>query len=742
MHDSSKPPQAALAANQDSPGLTMADFLRVARKHLILVTASWTAVFLTCLFWTLGQQKTYRAEAMLRLDPDPPKPLGQRVELVAGNSSSYWSRREFYETEYRIIKSLRVGAAVVRARGLNADPGFLKGTGRTAPVSVEDAAKIFAQRLTVEPVKDSSLVIVRYEDTDPARSQLVLNTLWKVYLDQNLENTTTVSSSALEWLNGQLDHLKIDLEKSEVALNDFRQKNNVLSISLEDRHNIISTQLEQISRDLQTAENKRDELAARNAELQKVDATDPRAAGASDLLASAVLNTLRQGYDEQRVQLKELLVTYDTKHPKVTAAQDKLDETALAIKKEVENIKAAAAGDLRKIERQLGSLRAREQEVQKQAHELQAFEVPYNQLSRTKTYNEKIYGLVLERARETSLTRMMNFNNIRVIDEAVVPVVPFRPNVPVNLAVGAILGLVLGVALAAVRELSDRSIKTPEDIEQGLGVTCLGLVPEIEKKGRFYGRKAPVDAPVANLGGRDLIVANRPDGPVAEAMRAIRTNLAFMSPDRPYRALLVTSALPEEGKTTVAVSIATVLAQSGLRVLLVDTDLRRPRLHRTFKLSNDFGVTMAVSGQTSLEESIRHSDIPGLDVLTSGPIPPNPAEILHSERFAELSREILRKYDRVVFDSPPLLPVTDGTILSRIVDGVVLISRGFRTPRAAVRQAIRQILDVKGHLIGVVVNAVDLSRADYRGHYYYRREGYYATRPEDFAPASADQPEA
>lgn len=711
--------------------------LRLALKHAVLLIACWAAVFATGLFWTLGQTKTYRAEATLRLDPDPPRPLGTKVEMVGSGNSSYWNRREFYETELRTMRSRRVATAVVRALGLQGDADFLavKPVDRPKfkPWTVDDAANVLLARVSVEWVKDSSLAVLRYEDTDPKRCTRVLNALVRTYLAQNLEGASVLSSNALEWLNGQLEHLRTDLEKSEQALTDFRQKNNVLSLSLEDRHNLIAGELEQISKEMTSLEIKRIALAARNAEVSKLQPTDALDVGASEFLASSVLSSLRQIYAQQLRDYHELLATLDENHPKVLAAKAKLDSISKSVTAEVNNIKRAVAGDLKAVERQIGDVKKREQEVQTKAHELQGFETPYNQLVRTKTNNEKIYGLVLERARETDLTRVMNFNNIRVLDDAIDPQHPFRPNVPLSLAVSAALGLIVGLALVFVREISDRSLKTPGDVEETVGLPCIGLIPEIERNRRDTSRRRK-DGTLAVPPHRDLIVASDPDGGVAEAARAIRTNLMFMSPDRPKRRILVTSAAPEEGKTTFACSLAIVLAQSGLKVLLVDTDLRRPRLHRTFGVPNDTGVTMGFSGAATISECVQETAIENLSILPSGPIPPNPAEILHSERFRNFIEELHKQYDRIVFDSPPILPVTDAGILSQSVDGVVVVTRGFRTQKTALRQAVRQLLDIRAPVAGVVLNAIDLSRSDYREyHYYYRRDGYYTSRTDDEA---------
>jgi capsular exopolysaccharide synthesis family protein len=289
----------------------------------------------------------------------------------------------------------------------------------------------------------------------------------------------------------------------------------------------------------------------------------------------------------------------------------------------------------------------------------------------------------------------------------------------------------MGFALAWLREQLDASIKTPNDIEHKLGVTFLGLLPELDegdKRRRSRRRRRPEPVTEA-IGVPELIVHSRPSSGLAEAARTIRTNLMFMNPDRPCKTLLVSSAAPSEGKTTVACSIAIALAQGGQRVCIVDCDLRRPRLHRIFDRAGDEGVTSVLVGDAGIEDVAKPTMVTNLWSIPTGPLPPNPADVLQSERFREFIRELSNRFDRVVIDSPPLVAVTDSAIISRLVDGTVFVVRAFKTGKYLAAQGLRALRDVEAPIVGAVLNAVDLDHHEYSYYYYYyyKRDGYRST---------------
>jgi polysaccharide biosynthesis transport protein len=301
-----------------------------------------------------------------------------------------------------------------------------------------------------------------------------------------------------------------------------------------------------------------------------------------------------------------------------------------------------------------------------------------------------------------------------------------------------VAGLLLGLALAFLVSRLDRTVKSAE-MAEALGLTILGILPTISGDGPVPGGRAARNRQKNVPIDRDLVVQTHPMSSVAECCRTIRTNLTFMSPDEPLRTFVVTSAGPREGKTTVATSLAITMAQSGQRVLLIDTDLRRPRLHRTFNAPSRLGVTSVLVGHESLSECVQETSVPGLSLLPCGPIPPNPAELLHTARFRDLMKDALQQFDRVIFDSPPLGAVTDAAIIAPQVDGAILVIKAKGTARDAARSAIRQLRDVSARIIGGILNDVDLSENRYGyGSYYYYHRRYYGQ--DDVDPGPQDDP--
>lgn len=754
MHSPSSNTSTPLAGRDDLEShLSPLQVWHAIRKRRVLATSIATAVLLAVTFFTLGEKKIYEASATIQIDPKPPQPLGNDVQQVVDmGTGNFWSNKEYYQTQFAIISSHRIAIAVVEQLHLQSDAAFLANAppGANVPpneVDVVEAADTLAARLTVSPVKDSRLVNVAVEDADKERAQKILSTLVDTYVQQNMDYSISSTSSAVDWLKGQLDSLRKNLESSEMALHEYKQDNNILSVSYDDQNNILRSEVQKLSDALTDVKAQQAAASARKTELAKISADDPDQLPATELLKDEVLASLRMDFVSAKRDRDGLVSGgKGPGHPEVLAADARVETTKKALLGEVANIKGAINNDLDALGKQAGGLSKLLEAARKQALGLNLLEIQYDRLARNKDNNEKLYGLVQERTKESQLAQMMRVNNIRVIDRPLLPRKPVKPRVPLNLALGAFGGLLLGIGAAVGREFLDRTIKSPDDIERDVGLVFLGLIPQMQEgasrssgyRGYRPRRKTPTTDQVSSVGPVELLVHSRPASGIAESARAVRTNLLFMAPDRPFSMLAVTSAAPSEGKTTVACSIAIAMAQTGQEVLIIDCDLRRPRLHRIFGKSNDTGVTTALLDLGSFDATVSATDVPHLHVLPSGPLPPNPADLLHSEAFSNLLAAARNRFSRIIIDTPPVVPVTDAAVLSTKVDGTVLVVRSAQTTKDLARQAARSLRDVGVNLVGVVLNAVDLSaRSAYYDHHYY---GYY--RQEGYAsrPSSSDSP--
>jgi polysaccharide biosynthesis transport protein len=696
-------------------------FLKALGKHWTIVVAMVLLGAGIALLVTKMSKPVYEASALLEMDPNPNVPIGDKANTLDMGAGSFWDVREYYESQYRIITSNRLLSSVARDLGL----------GQSGQASDEDLAAILRAKVKVEPVKNSRLFNINVDDTDPKQAARIANAIASAFIDQNLQNAIGASSDAVVWLTGQLDTVKKDLERDENALHQFKQDNDVPSTSINEASNMLRLEMQVYDEALTHARTQEAELLARAAELDKIDPSDPEQLPATTLLSSPYLQQLRGQYQDAKKNRDALLATgKGENHPMVQEANSRVTETRTALIAEVKNIQEAMQRDLGVIRKQVQGESALFEEARKRAVDLNMKEIEYHRLDRSFTENEKLYELLLGKSKEADLARMLRVNNIRLVDAATEPRVAKRPMPLVNLAIGILAGLVFGCLFPWLQEQLDSTIKTAEEFEETLGITLLGLLPDVGIAEDVHRRKKKTrrQPPSATI---ELFVHEQPLSGIAEAARTLRTNLMFMSPDRPCRKLLVTSAAPTEGKTTVACSIAIALAQSGQRVCVVDADLRRPRLHRIFDRVGDAGLTNYLIGDATIDDIARPTAIKNLWSVPSGPVPPNPGDILQSERLRKFLDELGARFDRVIVDSPPLVAVTDAAIISKDVDGTLFVIRSFKTTKHLSTQGLRALRDVGANVAGGVLNAVDFRRRayyDYYQYYYrYKRDGYGQT---------------
>jgi len=734
---SDTPPPAA-PTPPPGDGIGVGEALRALLKYRWLALAVALTVPVLTLFWSLRQPNMYAATCTVEYDPNPPQPLGRDVEDVASPVLNFWASQEFYETQNRIIASQTVAEKAVRTLGLHQDADFLRipkdDRRGFRGVTVEEAAKQLRARITVEQLRDTRLVQIRVEDPSADQAAVLANAVADAYIEKTMQDRLGSTTSALEWLSSQLDGLQHQLESSELALHAFKTENNVLSVSLEDRQNIVANEIQRFSESLTATQTRRIELAARLRQLQEANRDDPMDVHATMVSADTTIAALRERYRQLASEREALATRYGSAHPQIEAVDTQIEALRAQTRREIDGLIQSAEADLREVQRVETGLRGVLGEANTAGLELNLREIEYERLNRARENHAKLYGILLARTTETDLTRALRVSYVRIVDRAMPPEVPVSPRIKLNVTVGILAGLLLGLAAAIFASRLDRSVRTVEDAES-VGLTILGVLPRIDATGGtqpYAGRGRPRKhvANPALTTHKDLVVHTHPKSAVAECCRTIRTNLAFMSTESPKQTMVVTSASPREGKTTVATSLAIALAQSGRKTLLVDTDLRRPRVHRIFGVGSQKGVTSILLGQSRLEEAVLPTDVPGLSVLPCGPIPPNPSELLHTTGFRDLLKTVAQTFDSVILDSPPLAAVTDAAIIAPQVDGVILVIQSRKTTRDALRSSLRQVADVHATLLGGVLNDVDLSARRYGygryqyHYYYYHREGY------------------
>ena len=647
---------------------------------------------------TLREPRVYTATVSLIIELQAPKVLGDQVQDVAESSASFWQTKEFFETQFRILKSHAVAERVVRKLDLDRDAKFLDGA--------SDAVAVLRSRLRVEPVRDSRVVNIIVDDGDPKKAALLANTVADEFIQYNLADKLSTSHSASEWLHDQMDELSGKLATSENALFKFKRENDILTASLEDSQSMVAKRLSALSDAVTRVREQRAELKARVDQVREL-----RKGGSLSSLPQVVASPLIQAERTRAQQLSEELAEaqtrYGPEHPRIQALEEKRKAALGLIAREEESIARAAEVEDRVVAETEGNLAALLAGAKREAFEMNRKEVDYSRLKREEENNAKVVDLVLHRLKDVDLASLLRTNNVRLLDLAEIPGNPSSPNLRFALLLGLLLGLAAGAGAAALLEQLDNTVKGQEDLERASRAAFLGIIPAVRDND-------------------DLFIHKQPKSPVAECLRGVRTNLLFLGTERPLQKLLVTSSGPQEGKTTAVIDLGITFAQSGQRTLIVDTDMRKPRLHRAFGLSSDVGLTSLLLDEKRLGEALRATQVPDLTVLPCGPIPPNPAELLHTERFRKLVVELSRRYDRILFDSPPVAAVTDAMILAGEVDGVILLVKASHTSKDAVVRARRALTDVQARIVGAVLNAVDL-KAQGAGYYYadYAQYSHY-----------------
>lgn len=711
-------------SDKDDNDIDLRVYLRALVRYRWVILLAAIVVGGVVTMWTLRQPKVYEAVTTIEYDPNPARPLGGDVADLADPIGSFWTTQEYFNTQNRILRGRHIAELVVQRLNLQRDTDG----------DVTRAAISLQRRIEIVGVRDTRLVEIRVRDTNARRAQRIANTLFAVYEERTVEDRRSRADMALEKLLSRRERLRVDLEASETSLHQFKRDHDILSVSMEDQQNGVAAQYRAFSEALTSARTRRIELSARADRLRAAEGVDPLQASTTVLETNPAITSLRQQLRTKLAEQSSMSTRYGANHPLMRATTEEIEALEEQLRQEILLVVAAAVADLREARHVEAGLAAALRQAHEAGLELNLREIEYQRVNRERANMAELYSLVLTRTTQTEIARDEQITSVRQEEAAIEPTEAVSPNVPLNIAGGLLGGLLLGLGLAVGLAFVDRRLKSPADVEE-LGLSVIGILPDIgmpEQEKSRRGRRRNESIP----DNRDMVAHTHPMSAASECCRTIRTNLMFMSPDAPIRAFAVTSPTPQEGKTTVACNIAISLSQSGKSVLLVDTDLRRPRVHKSFGLSGAEGITSVLVGEKSLESAVQASPVERLSILACGPIPPNPSELLHGRSFRELLAKALTIYDRVIFDSPPLGAVTDAAVLAPQLDGVLVVVKAEKTTRDGLRSAMRQLTDVNARILGCVVNGVDLAAGTYGGggYYAYYRADYYAEdEPEDVA---------
>jgi succinoglycan biosynthesis transport protein ExoP len=737
------------------------------REYLnVVLKRKWLILSLVLVVTTLVAIQMYRmpsiyeAQTTIQIEPKKESILRTGKDQIVINTGRAGTDPIYWQTQLRLLENRALARQVILTLDLQNNPAFLGGQAQTSVVdslrrilsrdkrpgaektaesgigeidlvkqgtltdeklSAEQLQKFepyedtLAANLTVEPVVSTSLVQLRFRHTDPELSKKVVDTLADAFAYNNIDRETATSDKNARLLGERIAELQLKTRQLEEQKFNFAKSNN-LPLTTEKGSNIEVERLGQLSSDLLEAENKRKEAES----LWKAAgaAVDPN--DIPEVQDNKRIQNLREQLDKLTSDRAQMLEIYTEEWPAVKQIDSKIATLRQALAKAPREIVAGMQSRYQSSLSKEASLRA-EYNRQRGTTTAQGLaQIQMGTLLQDLETNKQELALLRQRQRELETAGQDRENNVKVSSYSRLPRAPVGPPRARNIMLALLLSLGAGVGLAFLLDYLDDTLKSVDDVDRYLHLPSLALIPASRSdRARLKGRGA---AP-AEEETTALALASDARSPVAEAYRHLRTSLLLSSAGQPPKTILITSSQPSEGKTTTAVNTAVMLAQTGAEVLIIDCDLRRPRVHANFGLSNGRGVTNYLSGERDLDSLIQpHDKMPNFKILTSGPVPPNPAELLGSTEMRRLLVRLSERFAHIVIDSPPIISFTDASILSTMVDGVMLVVHGGRSSRAVVRRAKQQLIDVGANIFGVVLNNVKLESTDY---YYY--SGYYSS---------------
>ena len=709
---------------RDEDEIDLLAYWHILVKRRRLIASILIAVVALALLATLLATPIYRASAVLQIEKQSSQVI-QVDGIQPGSDLGGWDP-DFLQTQIELIKSRslseRVASelhmdqaamdrlyapgwldrmlALLQPKSRQATSGKADKPANQAKDLLKSASGIVAGGLSVDPVRNSKLVVINFDSPSAQFSARAANALADGFIAAGLERRFGASSYAKTYLEDQLKLTKARLEESERKLVLFAQQENLVDTG--DKGQSLAVQnLTQLNAALATAQDQRIRAQAR---WQQASG----GAMPADMIGNSNIRNLQQQKGTLQAQYQLKLQTFKPDYPDMRQLKSQVDELDRQIGQEIGGVRASVKAEYDAAAKQEQMLMGQIAALRTQALDVDGRSIQYNILKREVDTNRQLYDGLLQRYKEVGVAGDVRSNNISIIDRAEVPGARFKPSLIRNLALGVLLGAMLGVLIAFLLEFLDDTLKTPEDIEQKLKMPVLGVVPKL-------GPKESMAA-----------VASNPQSSFSEAYRSVRTALQFATDHGVPKTLLISSSGPGEGKSTTAQALARNLTQLGKRVMLVDADLRNPSLHKAFGLRAEHGLSSLLSGACSFADVVQPSGEERLDLILAGPLPPNPAELLSGTKLISLLTVASERYDHVIVDGPPVLGLADAPILANSVDSTLLMISSGKTKSGAAQAALKRLLTARARIVGCLLTKYDARTAGYGYGYGYQYESYYA----------------
>jgi polysaccharide biosynthesis transport protein len=700
----------------------------ILRHRAIILTTVLVGVVLATLI-SLRMTKLYTATGRITINRENSDVLGFKDS--AANTLEDYDYNVALDTQVQVLQSDTIAADVIRKLRLDENPKFAGpsaaharssatgGLPSTGPRNLRPLLDQLHGWVKVEKVPKTRVIEIRCTSPDPNLSSEIVNTLVASFIEHNFETKFQATMQTSDWLSKQLSDLQMKVASSQENLVKYETSNNILG--LDEKQNIVTSKLNELNQQLTLSQSDRIQKEAAYRQTQSGGVESIPAMASSDIILH-----LKQQEADLKNQYAQLDSQYGPAHPKVVTVRNQLQQTEAAIQSEGSKLISRIKNEFLASVQRESLLRGALEEQKQEANKLNEGAIQYEILKRESDSNRQLYEGLLQKMKEATVSAGLRSGNIQVVDQAVPPEKPSKPNIPVNVGAAFLASLMFGTIAAFLIDRANNSITSLEVIDAVSGWPSLGIIPSLHSKNSAKSGDLVLQPPGSDPTA-PLVVVARPRSKVAESFRAVRTSILLSSIDTPPKTMLVTSSLPEEGKTTISANLAAALAQMGRRVLLVDADMRRPRVSGFLGIpEGSGGLSTVLIGKDKEDDVIVQSGkLPNLFIMPAGPRPPYPAELLGSARMKSLIKAWRPNYDHIIFDTPPVLSVTDPVLLSVDVDSVVLVVRFAQTTKQALKQ-VREILDqVNARVCGVILNSVETDNESAYGRSYYGGYGYY-----------------